>query len=165
MKPSLKVWLITFLGLGLLAISTAIIYHFTNTPPPNPQKQLSQNPSVVINNQEIFVEVADTPEKQRQGLAGHEPLSDTQGMLFPYNPPQKVTFWMKGMTFPIDIIYIANNQVVQIYSQVPPPEPDMAASNLPRYPANQPIDYVLETPSGWTKNHQISVGEPVRFKI
>ena len=36
----------------------------------------------------------------RQSLAGD------RGMIFPYDPPQDVAFWMKNTLIPLDIIFI-----------------------------------------------------------
>lgn len=170
MRPSLKLWLATWFGLGFLLIGATILLRFnrpspsSSTPPlPTSDSQRLPTPSVTINNQALTVELADTPEKQRQGLGGHEPLTDAQGMLFPYDPPQPVTFWMKNMTFPIDIIYIANERVVQIFADVPPPGSGVTDNDLTRYPSERPIDYVLETRAGWTRDHRIAVADPVTF--
>jgi len=127
---------------------------------------LSQNqkpPSITIKEKRLFLEIADTPQQQNQGLAGHQPLSDNQAMLFPYSPPQQVSFWMKGMSFPIDIIYISSDQIVQIYSQVPVPSP--SETNLKTYPSNQPVDYVLETAAGWTDKYSIGIGDKVILQL
>jgi len=166
MRPSLKLWLVTWFGLGFLLIGASLLFktHRSSVSPQtaSPPQSLPK-PSVTINNRTLSVEPADTPEKQRQGLAGHEPLTETQGMLFPYDPPQQVTFWMKNMTFPIDIIYIADDQVSQIFADVPPPESGTTDNDLTRYPSKQPIDYVLETRAGWTRDHHIAVADPVTF--
>ena len=119
--------------------------------------------SATIKGKRLFLEIADTPQKQSQGLAGHQSLNDNQAMLFSYSPPQQVSFWMKGMSFPIDIIYIANNQVVQIYSQVP--APSLSETNLKTYSSNQAVDYVLETAAGWTDRYKIEIGDKVILKL
>jgi len=33
-------------------------------------------------------------------------LGPDQGMIFPYNPPQEVSFWMENTLIPLDIIFI-----------------------------------------------------------
>lgn len=126
-------------------------------------ENLQNKPSIIIKGKTLFLEIADTPQKQSQGLAGHQPLSDNQAMLFPYSPPQQISFWMKGMSFPIDIIYIASSQVVQIYSQVP--VPSLSETNLKTYPSNQAVDYVLETAAGWTDKYSIKIGDKVILKL
>jgi len=126
-----------------------------------PQNQ--KPPSIIIKEKTLLLEIADTPQKQSQGLVGHQPLSDNQAMLFPYSPPQQVSFWKKGMSFPIDIIYIASSQIVQIYSQVP--APSLSETNLKTYPSNQAVDYVLETQAGWTDKYGIEMGDKVILQL
>jgi uncharacterized membrane protein (UPF0127 family) len=53
----------------------------------------------------LDVDIADTPQRQVQGLQHHDMLSYNQGMLFPFAQPQVIPIWMKDMQFPIDIIW------------------------------------------------------------
>jgi hypothetical protein len=168
MRPTIKLWLATCFGLGFLLMGGALLFksHRSSLVPPFSAKPESlPKPLVTINDQHLSVELADTPEKQRQGLAGHEPLTDFQGMLFPFDSPRPVTFWMKGMTFPIDMIYLAEGRVVQIYANVPAPQPQIPDQDLARYPSKQSVDYVLETRAGWAQDYQISVGDAVTFNF
>lgn len=52
------------------------------------------------------VEVADTPEAQRQGLMFRTELGPDEGMIFPYDGKTAQSFWMKNTPLPLDIIYI-----------------------------------------------------------
>ena len=164
---------VLFVFLGLLSLGIAFLLRnlflkpspeLTTTPISSPfPSSDSKEPFIIIGNKTLSLEIADTPEKQHQGLAGHAPLTDNQGMLFPYSPPKKVTFWMKGMTFSIDIIYLANDKIIQIYSRVPFPLVNTPDSALERYPSQQPVDYVLETKAGWTEENKIQIGDPVKL--
>jgi len=118
---------------------------------------ISPLPFVTLENHKVFIELADTPAKQAQGLSGKTELKDGYGMLFPFNPPQMVSFWMKDMLISIDIIFIKDNKVVTLYTNVEP-EPEVALSMLERYSPNQIIDYVLEVPAGWSEKNKIIVG-------
>ncbi|QJE72923.1 DUF192 domain-containing protein [Aerophototrophica crusticola] len=53
------------------------------------------------------VELAITPAQQARGLMYRERMDDDKGMLFPYDRPQPLSFWMKNTLIPLDIIYIA----------------------------------------------------------
>src|SRR5947209_4753066 len=55
------------------------------------------------------VEVAATPEQQERGLMFVRSLPPNRGMIFPYNPPQDVSFWMKNTLIPLDIIFIRSD--------------------------------------------------------
>src|SRR5436305_1135510 len=46
------------------------------------------------------VEVAATPEQQERGLMFRKSLAGDRGMIFPYQPPQEVAFWMKNTLIP-----------------------------------------------------------------
>lgn len=52
------------------------------------------------------VEVARTPEEQAKGLMFRKELPPKGGMLFPFDPPQVASFWMKNTVIPLDMIFI-----------------------------------------------------------
>jgi len=53
----------------------------------------------------VTVEIADDPEERQQGLMGREMLDPDSGMLFIFDEPQVLTFWMKDTLIPLDIIF------------------------------------------------------------
>jgi uncharacterized protein len=52
------------------------------------------------------VEVASTPQEQARGLMFRTELGPDEGMIFPRNPPDVASFWMKNTPLPLDIIFI-----------------------------------------------------------
>jgi uncharacterized protein len=66
-------------------------------------------------------------------------------MLFPYDRPAFYAFWMKGMRFSIDIVWIRGDRIVDIDSNVPF-EP---GGNGPTLRADSLVDSVLEVPAGY----------------
>ena len=52
------------------------------------------------------VQVAATEEQQEHGLMFYRSLPADQGMIFPYEPPQDVSFWMKNTLIPLDMVFI-----------------------------------------------------------
>jgi len=129
----------------------------------NLNQKSAKYPQMIIGNHKVYIELADTLEKQTQGLSGISKLEEETGMLFPYNPPQMVSFWMKDMLIPIDIIFIKDNKVVTLYDKVQP-EPNTSLSQLKRYSPNQLIDYVLEVPAGWSQKNGIAIGTKAIYK-
>lgn len=116
-----------------------------------------------IGDKDIQVRLADDSEKRQVGLAQTKSLTDDEGMFFVFdqiNSPR--VFWMKDMSIPIDIIWIKNNKVAQIDANVPP-EPGVPDSTLKLYPANEPVDYVLEVRAGFAEQYTIEVGTPVSY--
>lgn len=94
------------------------------------------------------VEVAVTTEEQRLGLANRDDLAETGGMIFPFKPPQLVSFWMKDMRFPLDIVWISNNKVIGVANDLPIPKTGTDVTALPTYHPPAAVDYVLELNRG-----------------
>jgi uncharacterized membrane protein (UPF0127 family) len=63
---------------------------------------------------------------------------------------------MKGMRFPIDIIWIDRGRVRGVERDAPVPR-----GALPRYSSGGPADRVLEVPAGWARRHQAGPGSRV----
>lgn len=113
---------------------------------------------VEIGNFTFKVEIVDTMAKKQLGLGGHESLGENEGMLFPFNPPSAQTFWMKGVTFPIDLIWIKNNQVVG-FSENLEPQGNVLDSNLAIYRSPGVVNNVLEVKAGTVKKLSIQKGD------
>lgn len=52
------------------------------------------------------VEIADDAAERGRGLMFREKLAAGAGMLFVYDRPQQVAFWMKNTLIPLDMIFI-----------------------------------------------------------
>ncbi len=114
---------------------------------------------VEINDTVISYKAAITNEQKSVGLSNTKVLNENEGMLFFFNQ-ETPSFWMKDMSFPIDIIWISNGVVIQIDHDVQPPvKPD---ETLETYSPPSPIDYVLEVNSGFSEAKDIEVGNKVR---
>lgn len=90
----------------------------------------------------LRVEIAVTPEEQARGLMFRESLADDGGMLFPYDPPQAVSFWMKNTVIPLDIIFIRKGgAIARIAAETEP-------YSLEKVSSGEPIAAVLEIAGG-----------------
>ena len=69
---------------------------------------------VEIADKKYKVLVAETEEEKTQGLSNVESMEDSEGMLFNYssNPQGSLVFNTKDMDFPIDIIFINDDDEV-----------------------------------------------------
>jgi uncharacterized membrane protein (UPF0127 family) len=113
---------------------------------------------VEIAGQRVVVDVVDTPESRAQGLSGRESLAEDEGMLFVFEKPGKYNFWMQGMNFAIDIIWINENKEV-IYIQRDARPEDYPTTFGP----DENAKYVLEVLSGFSDKNNLQIGDVARF--
>jgi hypothetical protein len=107
------------------------------------------------------VEVADTVAKREKGLGDRDALPEGHGMYFPFGQEQRWVFWMKGMRFPIDIIWIRQGRVVGIEHDVQPPR----AFPLETYSPPEPADSVLEVNAGVAREIGLRPGDEVVVRM
>ena len=58
------------------------------------------------------IEVAESGEDKSRGLMFRQSLADGAGMLFPYQPAQEITMWMKNTYISLDMVFIRADGVV-----------------------------------------------------
>jgi uncharacterized protein len=105
----------------------------------------------------VRAELAETPAARERGLSGRESLAEDRGMLFVYSDRAERTYWMKGMHFPIDIVWIDRGRVAGVEPNAPVP----TGNDLPLYPSRVPADRVLEVRAGWAARHGVERGDRV----
>lgn len=67
------------------------------------------------------VEVARTPEDQAQGLMFRTAMGADEGMLFPYEEPRGLSFWMKNTVLSLDLIFIGeDHRIINIAKRATP---------------------------------------------
>jgi uncharacterized membrane protein (UPF0127 family) len=67
------------------------------------------------------IEIAKTPSEKILGLMYRRSLPADAGMLFLYDRPQPVTFWMRNTYIPLDMVFIgADGRVQRIESHTEP---------------------------------------------
>ena len=82
----------------------------------------------------VPVEIADDPQERARGLMFRRHLAPGTGMLFIYEAPQRVSFWMRNTPSSLDILYIdPQGRIVSIASHATPfseaPIPSNGAAN------------------------------------
>jgi uncharacterized membrane protein (UPF0127 family) len=116
---------------------------------------------VELNERTIGLEVARTPQQQATGLMARDSLADDRGMLFPFEPARPVSFWMKNVRIPLDMVFIHQGEVVAIADSVPPCTSDPCQNYGP---GSQVVDYVLELRGGLAAQLEVQVGDPVEIR-
>ncbi|MDJ1177224.1 DUF192 domain-containing protein [Roseofilum sp. BLCC_M114] len=158
------------LGLALL-LSLGTIGCARSTPPPasvdriaqeNPKgQQLEVSAQVEISGEPIDLEVARTPEQQALGLMYRPELPDNRGMLFPFSSPRILTFWMKNVPVPLDMVFLLDGEVKAIAASVPP----CTTPSCPVYGPNEPVNQVIELRSGRAAELGLQVGDRLEIQF
>jgi len=101
------------------------------------------------------VEVADGYLSRAKGLMHRDQLKLNQGMVFLYDGETPVSFWMKNVSFSLDMIFInASGRIVKIHEKAMPFGETPITSEVP-------IRTVLEIEGGASKRAQITKGDSV----
>jgi uncharacterized membrane protein (UPF0127 family) len=107
-------------------------------------------------NVEVFVEIADSPEKMREGLMFRESLPEDSGMLFIFEGEAIRSFWMKNTLLPLDMIFINSElEIVHIEKDVQPCESDPCRT----YSSQLPAEYVIEVNAGFSQRKDLNAGD------
>ena len=107
---------------------------------------------IKIGKKEYNVEVAETEAQKLQGLQGRDSLGSDEGMLFIYEKPQDVAFWMKDTKIPLDIIFIDEDQEVISIAKGEPMSEDLMEET--------DVQYVLEL----NQDSGVKEGDEVYFE-
>ena len=112
----------------------------------------------------VRAETARTPEERGPGLGGRASMPLDEGMLFIFQSEGQYSFWMRGMLFPLDFIWISSARVVvDITIDVPTVEPSVPDGELQRYRPDQAVLYMLEVNAGVVREAGVQIGDAVTF--
>lgn len=106
----------------------------------------------------LQAEVAQTEAQREKGLSGRATLGMDKAMLFVYEKPVTPVFWMQGMRFPVDMIFISKGKIADMAEEMLPPMPEQAVQT---HAPPMPIDQVLEVNAGLSERKGWKVGDAV----
>ncbi len=139
-----RIWL----AVGIVALIIALLF------------ELAKQPTVAMNvdGQRFNLLLATTPAQLEKGLGYRSSLPRNEGMLFEFQTASVQCFWMKGMEFPLDMIWVnSSKQIVYIQANVSPKT----------YPHNycplEPAQYVIELNAGEVAATQLRLGQTLNF--
>jgi uncharacterized membrane protein (UPF0127 family) len=133
----------------------------TSSPLPQVAPSALQTAEITVGGVPLTVELAFLPADRSLGLGYREGLASGTGMLFLFEGPAPRSFWMRGMRFCIDIVWIENGLIQGAAESVCPEPAGTADTDLPSYVSPVPVTYVLEVPAGWLDAYGLGTGTPV----
>ncbi len=115
---------------------------------------------LTLRDQTFSIELAVTPQEKQRGLGYRDSLAHNSGMLFVYDHPERYGFWMRGMRFPLDFIWINGLVVVDLTPNVEAPANGMPLISLQ---PKSPVDKVLEVNAGTIDRLGIQIGDSIKI--
>ena len=105
------------------------------------------------------VEVVKDESERNRGLMFRQSLDDDGGMLFDYDPPEEISFWMKNTFIPLDMIFIgADGRIRRIAENTKPLSKRLISSG-------GRVRAVLEINAGTARKLGIAPGNMVSHPI
>ncbi len=105
------------------------------------------------------VELAITPKERSRGLMFRESMPNRSGMLFVFDPPQPVAFWMKNTLIPLDMIFVdRSGTVTRVHEGAIP-------GDLSPIEGGDSVYAVLEINAGLAERYAIRPGSQMRHEV
>ena len=109
----------------------------------------------------VAVDAVSQQADLQRGLQGRKELKENQGMFFVFSKDDQYRFWMKDMTFPLDILWLnSKGDIVFVQENAPPCAGDPCAVYAPPQEAR----YVLEVNAGFSRAHGLRPGVRMAIK-
>ncbi|OGV95677.1 hypothetical protein A2W24_05405 [Microgenomates group bacterium RBG_16_45_19] len=129
-----------------------------NNPVENPRGELVP---MQVGQAKLKVEIRDSEAGRNLGLSYRQNLPNNEGVLFVFPVAVSYPFWMKGMEFDLDMVWIKDGRVVGVSEAVKAPGNNHGKVETVFPP--QAVDRVLEVNSGWVKEKGVQVGDEVSY--
>jgi hypothetical protein len=123
---------------------------------PRTELTITQTKPGVVHTFRVWV--ADTPPRAEQGLMFVSDLPESEGMVFPLEPPRVENMWMKNTYIELDMLFFGRNgRVTKIIERAPPLSLDTLSSGAA-------VAGVLELKGGAAAKLGLKVGDTVSWK-
>ena len=111
--------------------------------------------TLTIGSQKLVAEVATTPQQREVGLMNRFSLKPDHGMLFVFERPEPLAFWMRNTYVPLSIAFIAADGRILNIDDMQPQTDDAHWSKGAAL-------YALEMKKGWFAERGIVAGAMVQ---
>ncbi|MDP0929143.1 DUF192 domain-containing protein [Paracoccus onubensis] len=105
------------------------------------------------------IEIADTPALREKGLMFREQLPEKNGMLFVYENPRPVSFWMRNTLIPLDMIFMDQSGVIRHIHPDAQPYDETAIPGAAADDSDPNRQFILEIGGGEAARLGLKVGQ------
>lgn len=114
---------------------------------------------VRIGDRTVRLQLAALPPEQERGLMFRKEMGRDEGMLFVFTGPQRMAFWMRNTTLPLDIGYLdAQGVLREIYPMYPLDERSVPSRAMD-------LQFALEMNQGWFKANGVKPGAKLDLAV
>lgn len=127
-------------------------------PAPAAPKSIEDRFAIKVGPRTVQMQVALYPAEQQKGLMFRQNMGAEEGMVFVFDQPQQMSFWMRNTPLPLDIGYFdAEGVLKEVYPLYPHDERAVAsrARNL---------QFALEMNQGWYRSAGVKPGDRLDLK-
>ena len=113
---------------------------------------------ITLGEKKLLLELALTPKKREKGLMHRDKIKFGEGMLFVFESPQPMRFWMKNTRIPLDIGYFSSDGSLKELHRGQP----FDLSGMPSKSSS--LQFVIELNAGDYQKLGIRLGDKIDLK-
>ena len=114
--------------------------------------------AIHVGDRTVQMQVAVQPAELEKGLMFRTSMGTDEGMLFVFDRPQPMGFWMRNCEIPLDIGYFdASGELKEIYPMYPHDERSVSSHS-------RSLQFCLEMNQGWFKQAGVKPGARLDLK-
>lgn len=115
--------------------------------------------TVNIKGRKLTADVADTMRKRAKGLSGRASLKKDECMLFVFPFPGTYPIWMRGMKFPIDVLWLDEKKhIIDLKENL---KQASGFLDFKTYRHKGAAKYAIELNSGFMGKNNVKTGDKV----
>ena len=113
---------------------------------------------IKVGDQVVRMQFAVRPAEMQRGLMGRRDLGPDDGMIFVYDKPQQMSFWMRNTPTPLDIgFFRSDGTLAEIYPLHPFDENTVISRSAD-------LRFAVEVNQGWYKANGVMPGARLDLK-
>jgi len=121
-------------------------------------KSIEDRFPIKVGDHTVQMQIAATRDEMQKGLMFRKSMGQDEGMLFIYDKPQQMNFWMHDTEIPLNIGYFdANGELKETYEMYAHDEKTVSSHS-------QQLQFALEMNQGWYPQSGVKPGAKIDLK-
>jgi uncharacterized protein len=113
---------------------------------------------IKVGDQVVRMQLAVRPGEMQRGLMERRTLGRDEGMIFVYERPQQMSFWMRNTPTPLDIGFFSRDGTLQEVYPLHPFDETAVPSR------SSELQFALEVNQGWFRENNVKPGAKLDLK-